>query len=167
MLVPSQPGYQFTSADVAQANVSPEQAGQIILAATASPNAVDPGSSVGVAALLAAILKSQKRSNCKYQPFPFNYDIWTRQQILAQNQLRQYLLIQNVGSGDLLVVFEEASIEPVDFSALADQATLVVQQTRAIRIVAGGSYEPLTPPQNAVTVFTLNTATFGLVIEGA
>lgn len=167
MLTPSPTGYEFNSADLAQAKISDADVSRIILGATQSIAPVSPGSADGVAALLASILKTQKKNSCNYQPFPFDYAIFTKQQVLAKNPLRQYLLIQNVGSGDLLVVFEESGSTPEDFSAAANQQALINMQTRAIRIVAGGSYEPSTAPLNAITLFTLNTATNGLVIDGS
>lgn len=166
-LPPSSPGYLFSVSDVAQAKIPTDTLNRIIVNAVQNGAPVAPGSADGVAALLAAILKNAQPKNCDYQPFPFAYAIWNRQQVLAKNPDRAYLLIQNVGSGDLLCVFEETGIEVTDFSATPDtQQTLIVQQTRAIRIVAGGSYEPNIAPRSAVTLFTLNTATNGLVIEG-
>jgi len=163
-LRPSIPGYDFNVADLRRASVSNETAGQIILAAQQSGAVAS--SPDGMAALLAAILKQQRPRNANYAPFPFNYDIWRQQQVLTQNENRGYLLIQNVGLGDLMVVFEEAPSIVQDFSGVTDQQTLVIKQTRAIRIIAGGTYEPQIPPINSVTLFTLNTATNGLVVEG-
>lgn len=158
----------FSYADLLNANISAQQAGQIILGATATAEQHDPGSAPGVAALLAAILKSQKKNNCDYRPYPFNLNIWQQQMVIAANPNREYLIIQNVGSGDLLIVFEVAGTEVTDFSASAnDQQQLITKQTRAIRLVAGGSYEPATAPRNPVTIFTLNTATLGLIVEGS
>lgn len=188
MLTPSLQDYDFRAADVgpgtslptlrqiapnlnyadkAGAMLKPEEAGDIIASAKASPEMIPANSNAGIAVLLAAIYKSQKKNNCHFQPIPFNLGIWQQQQILTQNPLREYLLIQNVGSGDILVVFEESNSTVTDFSAVADQQALVIKQTRAIRIIAGGSYEPLTAPRNAITLFTLNTATNGVVLEGA
>jgi hypothetical protein len=81
--------------------------------------------------------------------------------------VRSYLLIQNVGSGDLMVLFEGGPSSVQDMSSAAGQNELTVKQTRAIRVVAGGNYEPLMPPSNAITIFTIGTATQGVCIEGA
>jgi len=163
-LRPSKPGYEFNVADLRRASIAPQEAGNIILAAQQSGAVAS--SPDGMAALLAAILKQQRPRNANYAPFPFNYDIWRQQQVLTQNENRGYLLIQNVGMGDLMIVFEEAPNTVQDFSAVTDQQTLVIKQTRAVRLLAGGSYEPQIPPINSITLFTLNTATNGLVVEG-
>lgn len=163
-LRPSKPGYDFNVADLRRAEVSQQSAANIILSAQQS--GAPASSPDGMAALLAAILKQQRPRNASYAPFPFNYDIWRQQQVLTKNENRAYLLIQNVGMGDLMLVFEEAPNTVQDFSAIDDQQTLVIKQTRAIRIIAGGSYEPSIPPTNSITIFTLNTATNGLVVEG-
>ena len=164
-LKPSVPGYDFSAADLRRARITPEAAGRIILAG-AAPQAGGASAPDGTAALLAAIIKQQRPRNTEYRQFPFFYDIWRQQQILTENENRGYLLIQNVGSGDLMILFEVSTTEVVDFSALADQQTLVIKQTRAVRLVAGGSYEPQIPPINTITLFTLNTATNGIVVEG-
>jgi hypothetical protein len=49
----------------------------------------------------------------------------------------------------------------------AGQAQLTNQQTRAVRVVAGGYYEPLIAPTNQITIFTLNTATQAMAQEFA
>lgn len=160
-LPPSLPGARFSSADLLRARIRPETLGNLILQQQA------PGVAPDALALLASMLKEQRKQNAKFQPFPFNFGIWTMQQVLPENANRSYLLIQNVGNGDLLVVHEGASITPVDMSSADGQVSLTVTQTRAIRIVAGGNYEPLVAPSNPISIFTLNAATLGVVIEGS
>lgn len=162
---PSQPGYNFTTADLAAFNIAPRDAAQLLVAATGGVTGnlgIAPGDTV--AALLAELVRSQRRFNALFAPSPFSLAAWTRQQILAENPLRSYLLIQNVGSGDVMVLFETASVQPEDLSGATNELT--VSQVRAVRIVAGGNYEPLVAPSNPITLFTLGTASSGLVIEG-
>lgn len=156
-IAPSRPGYNFSSADVARASISPEELGKIILQSAAN----DP------TALLAALLKAQVPMNSKYRPVPYNFSAYSSQLVLAENPKRNYLMIQNVGSNDLMVIFEDGPATVQDFSADADsQQLLINQQTRALRVVAGGYFEPLVPPKNSITLFTLNGATNGVVIDG-
>lgn len=171
---PSAPGYNLTSADVGALNVSPEQAARVMLAvAQGLPanvpglGAIAPGDVSGVTLLLAAILRSQKRASASYTPFGFGFATWARQQVFGPNPNRAYLLIQNVGSGDLMVCFENGPQSVQDLSAATDQQQLTNQQQRSVRIVAGGYFEPLVPPTNPITLFTLGTGTQGLAVEGA
>ena len=122
-----------------------------------------PAASDPVVALLAQIALTQKRSNAKYAPLGFTLAAYTRYQILTENPLRTQLLIQNVGSGDLMVLFGTGDVSP---SVIAS-AELLAQQAYSIRIVAGGSFEPYVSPTNPITIFTLATGTVGIVIEGA
>ncbi len=167
-ITPSRPGYAFSTADLARADVSPLEAARLIVAnrEAAAQVAGDGGADPELKLILAAMLRAMKRANCRYQPFPFDFPIWTQQQVLTSNPLREYLMIQNVGNGDLLVVFEETSVTATDFSAASAQSQLTNKQTRALRIVSGGYFEPLTPPTNAISIFTLNAATNGIVIDG-
>lgn len=156
-IAPSRPGYRFSAADLDRASISPDELGRIILASAAD----DP------TALLAALLKSQTPMNSKYRPAPFSFTTYKKQMVLSENPKRNWLIVQNVGSGDLLIVFEDGPASVQDFSVAADsQQQLINLQTRALRVVAGGYFEPLVPPKNAITLFTLNTATNGVVIEG-
>lgn len=158
---PSAPGAQFSSADLLRATVTPQQAARIILEQTAQGGLPD------AVALLAAMFKEQRKQNAKFQPVPFDLPIWTLQQVLPENPQRSYLLIQNVGGADLMVVHETGPLQPQDFSAATAQAYLTIMQTRAIRIISGGNYEPLVAPSNPISIFTLAAVTNGVVIEGA
>lgn len=159
---PSAPGYEFTAADLAGADIPRSLLSQLI----AAPQSVPADQVPDPLQLLAAILKSQKRNSAIYRPIPFNFATFAQQMVLADNPNRSYLLIQVVGTGDLMAVFESGPNSVQDLSAAADQAQLTAKQTRAIRIVAGGNFEPLVVPTNAITLFTLNAATNGVVIEG-
>lgn len=159
---PSPPGYDFTAADLASADIDRSLLARLIVAPQTVPAAQVPDP----LQLLAALLKTQKRNSAAFRPVPFNFATFARQMMLADNPNRSYLLIQNVGSGDVMVVFENGPVSVQDLSAAGDQSQLTAQQTRAVRIVAGGYFEPLVVPINAVTLFTLNTATNGLIIEG-
>jgi hypothetical protein len=163
MIPPSNPGYAFNIADVARAGVSMESLGRLILAEAAR----NPGGQPSLEALLAAILKTQARANCRYQPVAFDYTTFDYQQVLTENPLRSYLMVQNVGANDLLIVFESGPVTVQDFSAASAQDYLTNMQTRALRVVAGGYFEPLKPPTNPISLFTLNGATNGVLIEGA
>ena len=170
---PSRPGYNFTVADLLNFDISPLEAAKIMVAASGGAPANLSGDAAAglqvdpIVALLAGILKSQKRSNAQYGPFAWQLTLWSQIQVLTQNAVRSYLLIQNVGSGDLMVLFEGGPSSVQDMSSAAGQNELTVKQTRAIRVVAGGNYEPLMPPSNAITIFTIGVATQGVCIEGA
>ena len=167
---PSPPGYLFSTADIARAGLSPLELARLIVKETegqpAGGNLTELENPIVV--LLAEIAKSQRRSNARFNSSAWQLAAYSRVQILASNPLRTYFMVQNVGSGDLLVIFESGSTTTEDLSTpAASVAQLTTQQTRAVRVVAGGNYEPLVAPTNEVTIFTLNTATQGIIIEGA
>ena len=165
---PSLPGYQFSIADIGRYGLSPLELARIVARETAgNPGNLDQIPDP-VTAILAEIAKSQRRSNARFNASGWQLATYARVQILATNPLRSYFVIQNVGSGDVMVVFESSSTKTEDLSgSAASQAQLTNQQTRAVRVVAGGYYEPLVAPTNEITIFTLNTATQGIIIEGA
>lgn len=163
---PNNPGYDLASADLQRARISSEDLARIVVRATGgnpSNAAGVPVASDPVVSLLAQIALTQKRSNAKYAPLGFTLAAYTRYQILTENPLRTQLLIQNVGSGDLMVLFGTGDVTPTVIAS--DQ--LLAQQAYAIRIVAGGSFEPYVSPTNPITLFTLATGTLGVCIEGA
>lgn len=163
---PSQPGYNFSTADLLRFNVTPLEAARLVAQQTQGGAA--PVASLGdpTTALLAALVQSQQRRNAQYGAFAWSLAAWAKIQVLQQNPIRSYLLIQNVGSGDLMVLFESGPASAQDLSGASGQAQLTVEQTRAVRIVAGGNYEPLVAPSNQITIFTLGTASNGVVLEG-
>ncbi len=116
--------------------------------------------------MLSALYQRAHPRSARYTPRPFNFATWIRQQVFAENPNRSYLIIQVIGNGDLFVVFEESAIQATSFAAATAQPSLTLLQGRAIQIVGGGSYEPIVAPTNAITIFTLNAATNGIVIEG-
>lgn len=159
-ITPSRPGYQFRAADLLAARISMEELGRIILTQSEGDD------QSLVLALLAGILKTQRRVNCNGNILGFQLAIWNQVQILGPNPLRNWLLIQNVGAGDLMVCFQDASSTPQDFSSAEGQLMLTAQQVRSVRVVAGGYFEPLIPPTNPITIFTMATATTGIACEG-
>lgn len=165
MVLPSPPSYNFTVADLERAGFSTQELARVILQSKAN-GGIETGSPSAILPLLAAILKTQKKANANHVHIPYALDDYQLQQILGGNENRQFLLIQNVGSGDLMVVPEAGDTSIRDFSAATAQAYLNDMQNRAIRIVAGGYYEPTTAPKNAMSIFTLATATNGVVVEG-
>ena len=160
-LPPSRPGYNFRAADLASADIPRSLIRSVLNQAQAQ---VQQGVAPDLYALFASMLKNQQPRNAKYGPITYNFTAYTRQQMLSENPDRSYLLIQNVGSGDILALFEGSSPQPTDLST--NTSVLIQAQTRAVRIVAGGSYEPSIPPSNPVTLFCLNTAANGVVFEG-
>jgi len=155
---PSNPGYNFTTADLQRASFPPDLLGKMIVQAGKNPDA---------GALLAAILKSQRKQNANFRPASINFPIWSLQSLFSANPNRSYLIIQNTGNGDLMLIFEDGPASIQDNSGSTDaQQQLTNMQTRALRIVAGGYYEPLVPPTNSLTLFTLGVATNGVAIEG-
>ena len=168
---PNQPGYNLATADLQRARISQDDLARIVVHATGGNPNNAPGIASGAGpnpmmALLAQIALTQRTANARFGPFTFSLAAWFRVQVLQENPNRKYFILQNVGSGDLMIVFESANVSPQDMSAAAGQSELTVQQTRAIRIVAGGSYEPIVAPTNPISIFTLGTATNGIVIEG-
>lgn len=157
-VVPSRPGYDFTAADLKAADYSPESLGRLIL---------DIENGMTVEGLLAAILKSQKKSNSKYTIIPFSLAVWQKQQLTGFDPIRNFLLIQVVGNGDLMTTFEAGNPAIEDFSATADsQNVLLNLQNQALGIVSGGSFFPDTVPINPITVFTTSVATQGVCLIG-
>lgn len=155
---PSKPGYHLSTADLQRAYIGPDILGRIIQQAGQHPDTT---------ALLAGILKSQRKNNARFRPAMFNFPAYNRQLLFTENPNRSYLIIQNVGAGDLIVLFEDGPVSIEDDSGSADaQQMLINAQTRGLRIVAGGYFEPLVPPVNSITIFTLNTETNGVAIEG-
>jgi len=154
-LVPSPNDPRLSAADLINLDLRPEEVGRIIAQNTGEPTALQ---------LLAAILKNQKKNNSNYQPAPYIFAAYQQQQIFPANPRRSYFLLQNVSAGDVLVIFEVAPNNLVDFSG--DHNSLIVKQTRSIRVVGGGYFEPLVVPTNAITLFTLNAAANGVCIEG-
>ena len=160
-IAPSRPGYTFTVADLLAASISKEQLGRIIMQ---NRDSGDP--SAQYLAILASILKNMDARNCEGNITGFSLAVWNQVQILGPNANRTWLLLQNVGSGDLMVCYKTSSPAPQDYSAASAQAYLVQEQIRAVRVVAGGYFEPAKAPRNAVTIFTLGTATVGVACEG-
>lgn len=147
-------GNEFSQADLLSASINPEQLGKLIMSQNAET----------VEVLLAAILRNQKKNNASFQPVPYSYSTYRRQKVLNANPLRSYFLLQNVSPGDIFVMFEDASANVTDFTT--DTQTLIANQIRAIRIIGGGYFEPLVAPTNPITLFTLNAAAYGVVVEG-
>ena len=163
---PSQPGYNFTTADLQRFNITPEDAARLLARETQGGAVPVNQLENPITALLAEMVRAQRRFNARYGSFGWSLAAWAKLQLLQQNPLRAYMLIQNVGSGDLMVLFESGPASAADLSSTGGQAQLTVEQTRAVRIVAGGNYEPLVAPSTEVTIFTLGTATQGVVVEG-
>lgn len=153
---PSQPGYDFTIADLQRASVTPEQASRIILQRTQGGAVAADGT-----ALLAAILKACFKQNCYAQQVAYSLPAWSIVQLQGLDYARNYFELQNVGSGDLMVIFEPGPNVVKDLSSPAGQTELTLKQTYAFRIVAGGNYAPFVAPVNPITIFTLGTATNG------
>lgn len=157
---PSYPGYDFSAADLKNFTINQQEIARIIMQRTTAGTMDGTG-------LLAAILRVCKKSNASYSPIPFGLDDYQSQQITGADPLRSFLCIQNVGSGDLMVVFQAGSPVIEDFSGSADsQNVLNLLQLQSFRIVAGGNFFPDTPPNNPITIFTLGTATQGVVMVG-
>lgn len=159
-IAPSQPGYDFTSADLRNAHIRPDEIARIIMQRTAA-GAMD---SMG---LLAELLRRVKKANARYSPIPFGLAAFQIQMITGEDPLRSFLVIQNVGSGDMMVTFQPNNPVIQDFSADTDSQNILNQlQLQSVRIVAGGNFFPDTPPSNPITIFTLGTATQGIVMVG-
>lgn len=154
-LAPSRPGYNLSTADLRGVSVDAMTVDKIIAQGRNAPDALT---------LLAELLKRGAPRNARYQPIAYQYPVYTQQQVLNENKNRSVLIIQNVGNGDIFALMEGGNATPQDFSGNTTQ--LSYAQTRAIRIVAGGNFTPQIPPSNAITLFTLNAAANGVVIEG-
>lgn len=92
-----------------------------------------------------------------YAPITFNLAAGQAKNLLKENKNRRYLLIQNFSLAVPLAVYFQ-NINLVTGSAIGVQA---------IFIVAGGTYEPLTPPTNPISLQAgVAGAMSGVIIEG-
>ncbi len=73
----------------------------------------------------------------------------TAVQLLAANQKRTYLLVQNVSGATIFITFDR----PATIST-------------GVQIVAAGNYEPLTPPVSSVWAIALAANLTAVVVEG-
>lgn len=73
----------------------------------------------------------------------------TSTSVLAQNNLRNYLVIQNGGTNPIFVKFGS-----------------VQSGTEGIEIIGGGSYEPIEAPANSVFMRTATGSSAYTIIEG-
>lgn len=71
-------------------------------------------------------------------------------QVLAQNSLRNYLIIQNTGSTILIVKFGSA----------------ISSSNEGMQVAAGGAYEPVLAPASAVYIKALSGSPTYTVIQG-
>ncbi|MCP4410656.1 MAG: hypothetical protein GY807_23530 [Gammaproteobacteria bacterium] len=73
----------------------------------------------------------------------------TAQQLLASNQRRSYLIIQNTSASTIFVTFDR----PASLST-------------GVQILSGGNYEPITPPVSSVWGIALTADLTVILIEG-
>lgn len=161
---PSRPGYDFATADLGRAGVS-RAAIQRFIGRSQAPGS--GSAEVNYETLLAQIALQMPKKNCRTNTYTYQIGAWFKQMILGENLDREYLFLQNVGSGDILVVQESGQRIPEDFSTTAGtQNVLTILQQRSVRVIAGGYWEPMKAPTNEISIFTLGTAAQGIVIEG-
>lgn len=70
-------------------------------------------------------------------------------QLLASNQRRTYLLVQNTSASTIFLTFDR----PASFST-------------GVQVIAAGNYEPLTPPVSSVWAISLVGGLTTVIIEG-
>lgn len=160
-IAPSPPGYEFSAADLQRATLPTEAVARLIARKMAGDETVDD-----VTALLAGILRVVAKQSTYAQLVPFTIPAWHLIQLQGGDDLRNYFELQNVGGGDLMVSFESGSNTIRDFSSAAGQTELTLKQASAFRVVAGGAYSPFVAPINPITLFTLGTATNGVLAVG-
>lgn len=158
---PSPPGYEFSTADLARATIAPEKVASFIARKVAGDDSVSD-----VAALLAAIVRYGFKQSTYAQLVPFTLPAWHIIQLQGGDEYRNYLELQNVGGGDLMVIFDAGNNQIQDLSSAQGQTDLTLKQAYALRVIAGGSYSPYVAPVNPVTLFTLGTATNGVLAVG-
>lgn len=74
----------------------------------------------------------------------------TSSQFMAANSLRSYLIIQNTGTSNILVKFQSASVNTAD----------------GLLIPAGGAYEPIDAPTQAVFIRSVTGTNSAVIIQG-
>lgn len=178
MLQPSQPGPDFSAADLKRVGIGPEDAGRILAQYIQDGNISDPS------ALLAALLKSQVRANCRYMVYPFSIGaVIGIQQVLPENPLRQTLILNVIQNVDTATPTERGFLfepGPIAFQGLTAQDA-VVYIARALNIDTVDSFvnpgvalapgikalQLIPPPINAITVINNSGNSFdGLIVEG-
>lgn len=158
-LTPSLPGYDFSAADLENAGIDQQLIGKILM--QARDGIIDPMT------LLAAIIRGMKKANSYYTQVPFGLGTYQKQQLIGTDPKRNFLMVQNVGDGDLFVSFQPDDPKIVDFSTGADsQQVLNLYSLQCMGVVAGGNFFPDTTPINPITIFTLGVATQGVIIVG-
>ena len=81
---PSQPGYNFSTADLLRFNVTPQDAARLLAQQTQGGQI--PVNQLGdpVNALLAELVRSQRRFNARYGNFAYSLAAWAKLQVLQQ-----------------------------------------------------------------------------------
>jgi hypothetical protein len=167
-LKPSPPGYDFRSSDVQRAAIGPEEAGRIILQFLQEGVTADP------TALLAAIVKTSQRRNCRMLIWTYSVGDptlgnpeYTIKQIVPENPMRKALgFFLLVGLGSQAYWLLEPGPLQQTFIPVAQGLGMAKRSIKS-SLVPGGGYQFFNPPTNAITAmvdeFGYNE---GIILEG-
>lgn len=159
-IAPSQPYYDRTSADVAQAAIPAGILNTMIM--NSVQQASTPGGMEDMSGLLAAILKTQAKGSAKYRIYPFFVAAGNSQQILPDNPQRTALIVSVTGTGPIFLDLEQGPLSPT-----ASQDTILA---RCITVSSAPNVQPLfdffVSPTNAITVVASGVDAVGVLLEG-
>jgi hypothetical protein len=176
-LQPSPPGPDFSSADVARVAIGPEEAGRILL------QYIQQGAQADPTALLAAMVKSQVRANCRYIAYPFSLPSSPGiQQIIGENPIRAALVLNITQPVDVATARErgfllEPSSETFTLLTAEDAAVYLLRCLVTDTIVSTvlpaqlspgiKVFQMMPPPINAISVVNSGVDSIdGVIFEG-
>lgn len=175
-ILPSQPGYDFRSADIVSASTSNllQETALRQLVAESNVNNGAPGdaASPAVLGLLSQLILAGKNRGVSYRTYPYfvgNIQVGAGfppgiQQILPANPMRESLIIA-VGTGSpsavVTALFEEGPLTQQPLPSVSQSDPYVL---RGMPIT--NSFQFYNVPTNALTLYSGNGGAFGVVIEG-
>lgn len=166
---PSRPGYEFSSADLARAEVPREAINRMI--GVGVQQMQQTGESPPPEVLLASIAQKQAVASVRYRIYPFNLATGRLLQILPENLARKSLLIQfYTGAGlgnNVAILLEQGPTSPAQF----DQGPTDSRLNRCLRISTDTNFpnpfQFFMTPVNPVTLITdTDSPIAGVIIEG-
>lgn len=151
---PSNPGYEFSAADLAQAAIPVGVLNQLIAPAA-------NGAPVDMAGLLAALIKTQPKAASNFVTYPYSIASGNAQQVLPSNPLRTSLVIalNVVSSATVFVLLDQG---PISQSALQTTDT-----PRCLQVDSANTpFIFFVAPTNAITLLAAVGDIQGVILEG-
>jgi len=102
-----------------------------------------------ISILILFTLQGVKAQQVIYYP-PITGSITTSAEVMASNPLRRYVLIQNMGSVAIIAKFGSS----------------ITGSNEGVQIPAGGAYEPILAPTQALFLKSTSAAANYIVIQG-